>query len=513
MVLDHLGPNHLAPVLCTARMFQPRSVIDELAKRIIKVKTCRLKDLKVFYERRVPAAVTKRFFDQLRGREILCLDLSRSPGKTQIGNDQLKELVPLFPKTQELNLEGQCEQLSAWGLDVIAALPLRSLDLTRGKTLAPSKFIVLSRLSLLERLILNDCDASDDILENVQHLPLKELRLHRAGHRVTDVGLRYLSRLPLEILDLGGCEEVSDDGLIALAEIRSLRTLNLWKCNKVTAVVLAHLPITELDLSKCSRVDDDALAHWAHTPLKKVDFSYCNQVTDVGMRHLSFCPLEAVRVEWNGDLSDATPKALSKCPLKELSIGSEKVTSEGLAHLKDCPLEVLELLGARIADADLAKLPTSLHTLTLSGCMSLTDAGLAHLQRLRLRKLTLSNCPWLTDQGLAHLARLPIEDLSLLSCPRVTNNGLRSVARLPLQSLHVACRGDLNSAGLVHLKPLSLRHLELGGGLDVTSADLAVFRGMPLRFLRIENVSHIYQDDPPRILDLFPDATIEFGHY
>jgi hypothetical protein len=47
------------------------------------------------------------------------------------------------------------------------------------------------------------------------------------------VGLRAVSSLTT--LDLGGCVNVSDEGLRALSSLTALTTLTLYGCNNVTA--------------------------------------------------------------------------------------------------------------------------------------------------------------------------------------------------------------------------------------------------------------------------------------
>ena len=57
----------------------------------------------------------------------------------------------------------------------------------------------------------------------------------------------------------------------------------------------------------------------------------------------------------------------------------------------------------------LAACVNNLYAINLTGCISMTNSGLAHLSSQRhLTRLFLSGCTELTDEGLAHLSSLPL---------------------------------------------------------------------------------------------------------
>jgi Leucine-rich repeat (LRR) protein len=103
--------------------------------------------------------------------------------------------------------------------------------------------------------------------------------------------------------------------------------------------------------------------------------------------------------------------------LTGLELGGESLTDEALRMISHLPnLQLLEIRG------------------------KFTDAGLAHLKRMRtLRSLSIES-PEITDAGLAHLARLTQLEVLALSSKHITGTGLAELA---------ACKG-LTHFSLMH---------------------------------------------------------------
>ena len=172
---------------------------------------------------------------------------------------------------------------------------------------------------------------------------LTSLRLN--GTQITDVGMAHLKKLPhLEQL-LISSPRITDAGLVHLSELTNLRELDLYggtgfQNTAVTEAGLVHLAaLTNLTVLNVrpSQITDIYLEHLkGFTRLEKLDLSG-TQITDAGLVHLK-------------GMRD----------LQQLDLMSTKVTDAGLIHLK--PL-------------------TSLKQLVLDGCTTLTNAGVAELQR------------------------------------------------------------------------------------------------------------------------------------
>lgn len=92
---------------------------------------------------------------------------------------------------------------------------------------------------------------------------------------ITNEVLSYLSKLPLRILNLVNCSEITDDGLFHVTNHHFLKHLDLNGCKQVTSEGLSHL--TNLNLS-C------------------LDISYCNKSIVGGIyKHLKNNPPRTLR--------------------------------------------------------------------------------------------------------------------------------------------------------------------------------------------------------------------------
>jgi len=118
--------------------------------------------------------------------------------------------------------------------------------------------------------------------------------------------------------------------------------------------------------------------------------------------------------------------------LRTLYLSGTRITAAGLAHLKGIPeIESLGLADTRVTDAGLAHLAglATLPSLGLGGTR-ISDTGLAQLSRMtRLQELSLADTA-ITDAGLAHLERLASLRTLNLSRTRITDKGLAHLERL-----------------------------------------------------------------------------------
>lgn len=115
-------------------------------------------------------------------------------------------------------------------------------------------------------------------------LSLERLRLF-GSHQLTDQALYALSKSSflrnLRELDLGGgLFQLSEQGIISLAEIKSLETLSLRECPGVTDKAisfLATLPeLRQLDITDCPAVSLEGLQPVAHLELKVDEIDWFN---------------------------------------------------------------------------------------------------------------------------------------------------------------------------------------------------------------------------------------------
>lgn len=124
------------------------------------------------------------------------------------------------------------------------------------------------------------------------------------------------------------------------------------------------------------------------------------------------------RSVWARRLSNSAIPALGR--LHEL---------EDLDFMAGCAVE-----DALITDDGLAKLSTlnlpKLSTVALGYCDNITDAGLAHLAKIRtVTTVILRADPHITDEGVASLTRMPsLTYLDVMGCPGLTDRGIERLA-------------------------------------------------------------------------------------
>lgn len=112
--------------------------------------------------------------------------------------------------------------------------------------------------------------------------------------KITDKGLFYLSRLPLNqltLLDLGYCKGITNSGLRYVGRMDSVRRLSLRASPKITDTALPELrgmkSLTELDLRGCKGITDRGLDYIAGMPrLQWVQLGGCSNVSMTAVKRL-----------------------------------------------------------------------------------------------------------------------------------------------------------------------------------------------------------------------------------
>jgi hypothetical protein len=115
--------------------------------------------------------------------------------------------------------------------------------------------------ALVKRLVLRPATTDEAMGMLVRSFPaVTSLEMKWTGEAaLTDEGLLAVSNLRgLTSLDLPGCRNITDEGVRAVSHIRALTSLDLACCIKVTdegVRAVSHLPaLTSLDLAGCNKV-------------------------------------------------------------------------------------------------------------------------------------------------------------------------------------------------------------------------------------------------------------------
>uniref|UniRef100_A0A1B0BYH0 F-box domain-containing protein n=1 Tax=Glossina palpalis gambiensis TaxID=67801 RepID=A0A1B0BYH0_9MUSC len=228
--------------------------------------------------------------------------------------------------------------------------------------------------------------------------------------------------------------------------VPALNSLNLSGCFNVTDVNLGHafsvdLPnLKILDLSLCKQITDTSLGRIAQhlKNLQTLDLGGCCNITNTGL----------LLIAWG--LKKLKHLNLRSCCISDQGIGHlaglNKATAEGnleleFLGLQDCNRLSDEALG------HIAQGLTSLKSINLSFCLSITDSGLKHLARMpKLEQLNLNSCDNISDIGMAYLTESGsnLNSLDVSFCVKISDQALTHIAQ-----------------GLYQLRSLSLNHCQI----------------------------------------------------
>ena len=157
--------------------------------------------------------------------------------------------------------------------------------------------------------------SDDDIpaLDRLHHL--RQMHFSRGRGvglaKITDQGLARLATLkglPVEILDLGYCDNITDMGVVHVAKMNSVTWLSLRVCPRITDAALTPLlsmtNLTGLDLRGCSGITDNGLEHLStKTNWRTIMLGGCPNVTfqavDKLQRALPAADVKKDEKEWS----------------------------------------------------------------------------------------------------------------------------------------------------------------------------------------------------------------------
>lgn len=205
------------------------------------------------------------------------------------------------------------------------------------------------------------------------------VRLGVSGTSITSAGLKYLTHLPLQTL------QMNQTGVSDLSSVAKIRTLENVELNKSLVTSASLNSLTQLPNLKSLRVQEDAL-------------------------------------------NDSAIDVFLKMPkLEYLSIGKNpEITDSGVAKLsKLSNLKTLRLVSLHIGDASLKNVDQlkNLKTIDLNGT-NITDKSLAKLSQMPLRELYLSSTN-VTDAGLRLLSKCgTLDHVTLNDCPKVSKEAV-----------------------------------------------------------------------------------------
>lgn len=297
----------------------------------------------------------------------------------------------------------------------------------------------------------------------------------------------------LRTLDVFRCLKITDAGLKHIKELNSLRSLKLEDTNITDAGIkeLVELDnLTRLQL-RSHRISDKGIAELSGLKsLKVLQISFCDEFTGIGLMSLGnvadltiFCCDNFADLASLKGMQQLTTLTLWECQkvtnaeiqeLKELkkltSLQVEnclRISDQGWSELNDCKsLKTLSLSGNNITNTALRRITelgelNHLTSLTVAS-ENVSDLGMeAFFGFPALTNLTLEYCD-VTDTGIEVLtlidSHFSLQSLRLIQCRRISNAVLSKFKEFPeLKSLELTGCERLTAAGLSEIR--ALKHL------------------------------------------------------
>jgi serine/threonine protein kinase len=198
-------------------------------------------------------------------------------------------------------------------------------------------------------------DLIDSDLEMLLGRPVQQLFLSDQPD-ITDVGCKIISRLPI-VHVLLQAHKITDEGLVNLASVPSLRGLGLGHCQITDKGVIALSgQMQTLGLAETA-ITDQCMAHVAKMhDLVLLNVSDCN-ISDAGFCQLTQLPLTQLWASHTG-MTDLALRTLGsgRARLNCLCIMGTNVSEKGLRALRHMPLTRLELSDCAKVDDNCIKM-------------------------------------------------------------------------------------------------------------------------------------------------------------
>jgi hypothetical protein len=197
------------------------------------------------------------------------------------------------------------------------------------------------------RLSLHDMDITDEDLKLICQC-IKKIEYFRMVwcEEISDDGLKYLK--DMRGVDIDECDKITDNGLIHLQHINRVI---LYNNKNITNAGLKHLSnINHIDLSSCEKINDEGLEYLSN--VQTVSLASCENITNAGIKklknvkYLQLCGLknitdecfqylgnvEVLYVSYNSVLTDNGLKYLSNIKFLKL-IDCKNIKLKGISEL------------------------------------------------------------------------------------------------------------------------------------------------------------------------------------
>jgi F-box/leucine-rich repeat protein 2/20 len=347
--------------------------------------------------------------------------------------------------------------------------------------------------SNLSELDLTETSIDDECLTALAAAspPLKKLTLAQCK-KITNFGFGALVRQcpQLESVSVECCSQLGDEILHSLAAHhdsmnidsparQNLLDVNLSVCPKLTEQALSKL------LLECPNLSSLAIARWKHLGTIGIS-AIASSCPNLHSLDLSFTDINDI---------DLIPLTNALLPLKCLNLNDCKSLSDASVKTLIANSPRLEQLKMSCGDEAIAKVVKhcpSLHSLTISCCLTLTDRGLSLLAHAGLPydKVTFNNCHKITDEGLAFFFQRcnDLTYISLDDSTKVGDSTVQTIAKnchflrhLCLERTAVSDNGLLALAG----SPLPLNTLKIGRCPNISNMGISALSEERVPYMRL----------------------------
>lgn len=401
-----------------------------------------------------------------------------------------------------IELPGFAPIAQPWVSAIAAHSELERLDLSSAPLLTDVHLQVLrGALPALREINLSNCQVGNGTLAVLGTMHSLQMLQLEGLTRLTDSGVAQLEQLPsLRWLSLAGCDALTDASVESVSRVSAaLRHLSVQRCARLTDASAARLPtmrsLRSLKLGWCPRLSSSALGELsALSGLTALDVSH-TALDDMGLvaickgvRRLRELSLRGCAV------SDA---AVSRCSmLKQLRTLCLRSCEIGVWHAQPSPCHSHNHSAAALRRRSL---PSTTTRALGAAPPCAGDGAASHLGELtKLRDLDLAFTD-VSDAGLRALGSLgSLTALSLDSC-HVSCEGLECLGHFPqLRTLDLSdVDAPCFSAGVLERLPrltsLNLFYVSIGDG-DVRPPPLVSPRVCP-SIIMDESLRRIHRGD------------------
>jgi len=305
-----------------------------------------------------------------------------------------------------------------------ALATLRGLPLLRSLTIGGAKIsseglAAIGSLKNLEEITLYMNDGGIVLNDNLAVIfgSLPKLRRLKFQSRcdLSDEDVKHICRSgKLEELHLVGCTRITDSGLVHIARMSNMNSLDLSKTS-ITAQGLCQLSglvsLTSLSLAETAITAHGLSFLKPLTGLRTLNLRGCRRLVPMDVEPLLGMPnLSELNLDEAGALDAYQTKRLSEYCRKLVVLHCSLSESNAFA-----PLAMI----------------SGLRALWIQAAPHLNNDELALLDRLReLHSFALVDAQWITDSGLDVFTRIPhLRHLGLAGCPGITSAAVISLAR------------------------------------------------------------------------------------